>query len=454
MRRNNLDLTETIFALATGRLPSAVAIEKISGPDAFTIAHQLFKTTDGKPFVNNRGMYFGILVDQQGRRFDEVMALVFVGPRSHSGENTVEFHCHGSTAVILQLETLLLDAGARPAEKGEFSYRAFLNGKMSKEQLDTLSDVFLARDSLDLNRIYSRLDGSLNEQINRVRVSIIKLQAIFDTAVDFSDEYSSVIELASSNLKVVIHECSLITHRYERFRGGTKSPRLVLAGRPNAGKSSLFNSLLGRYRAIVHDEPGTTKDVIEEDIVLGGRLWKLVDTAGVRSGVTDPEKQGIEIGANFLSASSCWVLVVDGSMGLSEAETALIRDFGTKPYLVVWNKDDLPNWHPPENLKNPVFPISALTGHKMDLFWAALVETAESIGGDSGAPLPSAVQAARLQMVSSELTVLMEELRKGVPPEFLAERNRHLLNALEGVVGEVGTEDVLDRVFSEFCIGK
>ncbi|NBT57769.1 tRNA uridine-5-carboxymethylaminomethyl(34) synthesis GTPase MnmE [bacterium] len=454
MLRKNLTTNKSIFALASGRLPCAVAIEKISGRDSIDLARKLFKPAQGGELEKKRAMIMGTLFDQEGKKIDECLALIFIGPHSHTGEDSVEFHCHGSEPVIRKLEEALLHLGAVPAQPGEFSYRAHLNGKVSATDVDNLGDVYLAKDPADLEKIYSRKDGSLSERIGALREHLLKTQAILDTAVDFSEEYSDVIGQAKAPLIQTIHECSEIIQRYSRFKKGATSPRLVLAGKPNAGKSSLFNALLGRYRAIVHEEAGTTRDVIEEDIEVLDRRWKLVDTAGFRESSETREKEGIELGERFLSAAAFWILVVDGAMGISPDEENLIEKYGNKPHLVVWNKKDLDQWMAPRGkwYGQSVHPLSAKTAEGINELWAKL-ET-ELSKNESHGPLPTAVEASRLEKALELMEALVVQLDRNELPEYLAETNREATRALELVVGEVGTEDVLDRVFGEFCIGK
>lgn len=456
MLRKNLDLSETIFALASGALPSAVAILKISGPSAFALGEKVFQSFKEGPLQRKAGVFFGELKDLQGNKIDTGLALTFLQPHSHTGEDTVEFQCHGSSAIVEQLEETLKGLGARPAERGEFSYRALLNGKMSPNELDNLGDLFLAKETKDLNRIYKRKDGSLVAKIEHLKQKLIHLQAILDTAIDFTEEYSSVLAAAQAPCDVVIHECSEIIQRYSAFKDGSTVPRIVLVGRPNAGKSSLFNALLCRYRAIVHHEPGTTRDVIEEQVILNGRRWAVVDTAGVRRAENVAEKEGIDLGEEYLSASSIWILTVDGTQGLQEEEKNILDRYGARPHLVAWNKRDLPSWNEPnlKHLRGNVVSLSAKSGEGVSELWACLKEKTTVAADQSERELPSSAQVSRLKFVVNELEKLQLGLLKGEAPEYLAEVNRRSLSLLESVVGEVSTEEVLGRVFSEFCIGK
>jgi tRNA modification GTPase len=453
INRSALNLDDTLFALASGSLPSAVAILRLSGPGAFNFAWSQFRgaSEDWNP---QRGMSFGSIVDTAGQEIDSVLLLTFVAPHSFTGQDVIEIQCHGSLAVVSRIEALFVEYGFRPASKGEFTYRAFHNGKLSASEVENLGDLFLARDTADLDRIYRRKDASVEREVGLAREELVRLQAILDTAVDFSEEYASVVHSAEVPLANALARCGTLAGRYEALKAGARVPRLVLAGRPNAGKSSLFNALLCRYRAIVHASPGTTRDAIEEDIEFSGRRWKLVDTAGVRTAQTDAEREGIELGSEFLDSASYWVLVVDGTQGLSEPERELIAKYGDRPHLIVWNKKDLPGFQGPKvSPGETVIAVSALTGDSIrDL--AVVLEAQVQSRDEVSSALPSSVQAKQLRASAVELEDLQASLAAGFPPEVLGEKNRTVLRRLEAVVGEVGVEDVLDRVFAEFCIGK
>ena len=454
MLRENLNTQRTIFALSSGSLPAAVAIEKISGPEAFQIGSKLFTPHKGGALQRERPMVFGTLKDLNGEKIDDCLALVFLSPNSHTGEDSVEFHCHGSVPIIQKLEKALLELGAQPAQKGEFSYRALLNEKLSAEEIETLGDVYLARSPSELKKVYSRKDGSLALKIEKLRAQLIKVQAVLDTAVDFSEEYASVVSQARLPLTQTIHECSEIIQRYSVFKQGASAPRIVLAGRPNAGKSSLFNGLLGRYRAIVHEEAGTTRDVIEEDIEINGLRCKLVDTAGYREASEIREKEGIEIGENFLSAAAFWILVVDGTIGISSQEEDLIERHGVKPHLILWNKSDLAGWSQPEGkwYESAVIYLSAKSGDGIERVWKELQR--QKFFCEVEGPLPTAVESARLERALLQMNSLLDRFDKKELPEYLSEMNREIVRELESVVGTINTDDVLDRVFGDFCIGK
>lgn len=451
MSREAVNLSDTLFALTTGTLPSGVAILKLSGSKAFEIAQNLFE-----PFEKKAGVTFGKFKNTEGLFVDEGLLLSFLSPNSHTGEDIVEFHLHGSKAIVNAMESSIENLGGRRATPGEFSYRAFLNGKTTLEGLEDLGDLFGAQEEESLKRIYSRREGSLERKVSDLKNHLIKVQAILDTAVDFADEYSAVTQTASTPLSLVTHEVSEIIQRYSTLKSGLELPKLVIAGRPNAGKSSLFNSLLCRYRAIVHAQPGTTRDVIEEEIQLGGQKWKLVDTAGVRRTEVGAEQQGIEMGETYLSSARYWLLVVDGTLGLSEADLQLLEKYHSIPHRIVWNKMDQREWSLPKEgwLLKETTPLSAENGEGLLNLLREIEAQTKSQPLQREIPTPTRIQAIRLSEVSKKLAILQTALAQGEPPEYLAEMNRQSIQLLESVIGQVDVEDVLDRVFSEFCIGK
>jgi tRNA modification GTPase len=258
------------------------------------------------------------------------------------------------------------------------------------------------------------------------------------------------VESAKAPLLKARDFCQAIASRYEVFKQGGQTPRLVLAGAPNAGKSSLFNALLCRYRAIVNAEAGTTRDAIEEEVELRGRRWKLVDTAGFRDAGSDTEKQGIDLGAHYLESASFWVLVVDGTVGLTEAEAHLLKVYGALPHLVVWNKKDLPGFLPSDRADVEVSALDSGSVKELSLLLADRAVPPP----ESNRALPTSFQAKRLLAAATALDALLGNLSSGVVPEVLGEANRMVLRQVESVVGDVGVEEVLDRVFAEFCIGK
>jgi len=452
--RKNLDLSHTIFARCSGTLPSAVAILRVSGSLAFPIFKKIFSPVDGKKVERVRGMALGRIVGVDGVFIDEVLVLSFETPKSFTGEDVIEIQCHGSEVIVTQIEAQLVLCGARPAERGEFSYRAFLNQKMAIEDLENLADVFASQQPVDLHAIYQRKDGAFHQRLSLLRSLVIQIQAVLDTAVDFSEEYSEVLTQVKAPLSRVIHECSLATHRYESFRYVENIPRIVLAGLPNAGKSSLFNLLLSRYRAIVHSEPGTTRDVIEELIEVDGRKCRIVDTAGIRTALNEIEVQGIELGGSYIKSAQLILYVIDGSVGVSEEDRINLADLTDCPKLIVWNKRDSAEFKADGSFAFQTVEVSASTGDGFNDLWLSIRDQFKKSMSTQSTPLPTHQEYGGLMRAEAIARELESSLWLDCPPEILSELNRRLMTELECMVGGVFVEDVLDRVFNEFCIGK
>lgn len=447
MSRLAVDIDDTIFALATGSLPSAIAIIRISGKHSFEIANGVFSLNGGHKLGRSRGMFYGTVFDEAERTFDDVVVLTFVAPYSFTGEDTVEFHCHGSVAIIHQLAELIRIRGGRPAQKGEFSYRAYLNGRIEVNRLTELAGVFQASDPVDLAMIVGRNDCLTEAKIASIRKTAVRLQAILDTAIDFSDEYSQVIHSANEPLSLAIRECSRLINRFESLSGAIIQRKIVLFGLPNAGKSSLFNALLGRHRAIVHESPGTTRDVIEQDIFVNRQRWQLVDTAGIRQ--TEEcvvESMGIALTHEVLKAAPISVLVIDGTGSMP-----VLVDQNRVPSVIVATKSDLVEWKEP---MTGCIRASAVSGEGLDELWERFIGLCAEYTTNDQEPIATAIQVARLRTIVEELITIDVELRDGVSPEFPAERCRRCLALLQAVTDEVSQDEVFEMVFSSFCIGK
>ncbi|MBI1862251.1 MAG: 50S ribosome-binding GTPase, partial [Deltaproteobacteria bacterium] len=431
-----------------GTLPSAIAVMRLSGMRAFEIAGKIFSSESGAELLRVRGMIYGAIRSKGGEVIDRPLLLTFVGPHSFTGEDTIEFQCHGSVAVIGALADLLSVHSARQARPGEFSYRAFLNGKLTTQELVGLGEVYKVREGRDLPRVWSRESDLVVRSIDRLRNHLITLQAILDTAVDFSEEYPAAISQAIEPLNLVIHDCSdLITH-YDKVLGGAACPRIVLFGRPNAGKSSLFNALLGRYRAIVHSDPGTTRDVIEHEIWVEKRPWMLADTAGLREiPGSEAESEGIELAKASLAGASVRVLVVDGT-----CEDAPTPQSLREADLLVISKSDAERWK--NRFHGQGIPSSARTGEGLDVLWGALQKICKRTTDEGTQPLLSSVQASKLRIALAELEALRSDVSNTIPPEYLSERGRRCGFLIDAVATPISQEEVFDLIFSEFCIGK
>jgi tRNA modification GTPase len=397
----------------------------------------------------------GTVVDGKDVPFDHGLLLAFPGPNSHTGESVVEFQLHGSVAVVARMEETLLGLGLRPAERGEFSYRALVNGRTAPDALDRLDDVYHAVRPEELDGIASRGDGSFQARLERLRDDLVGLQAVLDTAVDFSDEYAAVVHAAHQPIQTVNLAIQGLQTAVSSLGTLENTPEVALLGLPNAGKSSLFNALLCRRRAIVSPEPGTTRDTLEGTLVLAGRRWKLVDTAGIREAASAVEQEGIDRSRALGRRAPLAVLVVDGTVGATEADRHLAA-LAEGRSVVFWNKRDDSRWSPPVGEFVSALAGSAATGDGIPALLERLSAEAAALPGAGTVELiPSRQQKAALDRASDALQAMEALFAEETPvPELLGELNRQAIQALEDLLGPVDPEQVLDRVFSSFCIGK
>ncbi len=457
--------TDTIAALATALGPGAVAIVRLSGPDAVAIAERLFRTGTGlAPRVPlgqraSHRVHHGWLVDPvSGARLDEALVLVMRGPKSFTGEDVVELQTHGGAAAGGVLRACLR-AGARLAAAGEFTKRAFLNGRLDLAQAEAVGDLVEARTERALALALGQLEGRLSRDVRAARDALVGLAARLEAAIDYPDEIEDV---GRPELLALLDDVAgqlagfLATARQGQVM--REGAALAIVGRPNVGKSSLLNALLGRDRAIVTDVPGTTRDVLEETLDLQGVPFRVVDTAGIRETTDVVEAIGVARSREALAAADLVALVVDLTAGVGAAERALAREAGARPLVVVGNKRDA---YPGDALAmlaplggRPV-AVSALTGDGLPELGRALVEAA--LGGPAGGVSPTAVNARHrlsLQAAQERLAAAREAASAGLAADFVAWDVKEAIAAMGEVTGDAIAEEVIDEVFRRFCVGK
>ena len=442
---------DTIAAISTAPGEGAIAVIRISGPRALTIAEQLFaRANPGRPLVE-RVLHFGCFRYAE-EKLDEGMAVVFRAPHSYTGEHMAEFHCHGGVLVASRLLEAVLRAEARAAEPGEFTRRAFLNGKMDLTQAEAVMDVIRASTSLALRAAEEQLSGRLGHEIEEIRSHLLRTVAHVEAYIDFPDEG---IEPHTGDR--LLREIEEIYRRIERLLATAnegrilrEGVRLVLCGEPNAGKSSLLNRLLGFDRAIVSASPGTTRDTIEEFASLRGIPFRITDTAGLRETADAVEREGVERARRAMESADVIVRVADIRQNprLEPSEREILA----------LNKVDLLD--PPIAAKqlpqSGQVAISCRTGEGIDRLVDLIVAKAR---GDRpmDAPMLAAINArhqACLQRAQSRLHEAAEKLRAAVDPELVAVPLREALDAVGEVIGAADAEEILGEIFSTFCIGK
>lgn len=442
---------DTIAALSTPSGTGAVAVLRVSGPGAVEVAGRVFR---GPQLVPRRAL-FGSVVAEDDARIDDVLLTFFKGPASYTGEDTVEISCHGGVLVTRRVLERLLQAGARAAGPGEFTQRAFLNGKLDLTQAEAVMDVITAQTDRALSAAHRQLDGALGRTILTLRDELLGILAHVEAYIDFPEEDIDPDTGTALRARMLglLERLEALLATADQGRLLREGVRTVLAGSPNAGKSSLLNRLLGFERAIVSEQPGTTRDTIEEVINLQGFPLRLIDTAGLRPDTTDAiEQAGMARTHSQVADADLIVELVDTSQPPGERLT--LPEGAAARHVLVLHKSDLPmdpGWRGTEGV-----PVSSCTGEGMETLTDRLLAVITA-GGSAFEQSEVAVNArhqACLARARLSLTDALREFGAGTSVEFTAMELRLALEALGDVIGRVDVEDLLGVIFSQFCIGK
>ncbi|RYD34985.1 MAG: tRNA uridine-5-carboxymethylaminomethyl(34) synthesis GTPase MnmE [Verrucomicrobiaceae bacterium] len=444
-------ISDTIAALSTPSGTGAIAVLRVSGPQSKAVAETVFKGPALKP----RTALFGKLTAADGTVIDEVLLTFFQEPASYTGEDTLEISCHGGVLVSRRVLERLLQAGARAAGPGEFTQRAFLNGKLDLTQAEAVMDVISAQTDRALHSARRQLDGVLGRTVLDLRDDLLGILAHVEAYIDFPEEdidpdTGEALKGRISRLQARMEALLATADQGRLLREGV---RTVLAGAPNAGKSSLLNRLLGFERAIVSDRPGTTRDTIEEVISLQGFPLRLVDTAGLRGHTEDGiEQAGMDRTRAQMAEADLIVEVVDA--GQPPGPPLSLAEGMEEKWVRVLHKSDLPahpGWLGAEGVR-----VSSVTGEGLTDLTDRLIQII-TLGGAAFEQTEVAVNArhqAALESARTALGAALAEFQAGASAEFVALDLRLALEALGGIVGRVDTEDLLGVIFSQFCIGK
>jgi tRNA modification GTPase len=446
---------DTIAAIATARGPGGIGIVRVSGPLVERIADTVIARGSAPGWESHR-MYPGRLLRHDGVTIDRVLAVLMRAPRTYTGEDVLELHCHGSPAVLDRALEAVLQAGARPAVAGEFTKRAFLNGKIDLVQAEAIADLVSARSEDTVRMAAAHLLGGLSRRLEDLRRQLIDVKAKLELQIDFSDEEVEVDEAETLQaLESVTGEVRSLLGTYRHGRLVREGIRVAIVGRPNVGKSSLLNALLGDDRAIVTPIPGTTRDVIEETAEFEGIAVVLSDTAGLREVPDEVERMGVERAKRVAQAADVRLLVIDRSLPADVPA----QMFGVDHTIAVLNKIDLPSvWHESDvselRAHCQVVEVSATKGLGLDALREAVLAIA---GGQPVEGLPTLSRARQRDALAKAhecLKAAVESLEQKTPVDLVAVDVQAALDHIGSVTGIVTSEEVLDLIFAEFCIGK
>ena len=452
---------ETIAAISTGMTNAGIGIVRISGKDAFSAADRVFRGKEKITECMSHTIHYGYIKDGD-ETVDQVLVMVMKGPRTFTGEDTVEINCHGGTYVVSRVLDTVLKQGVRPAEPGEFTKRAFLNGKMDLSQAEAVGELISSSSDYALKNSISQLKGSIKNKISDIRNDIIYNTAYIESAIDDPEHYN--LEGFDAKLKKkseeIIKEIKKLIDSYRNGKVFKEGIQTVIVGKPNAGKSSLLNVLLGEERAIVTEIEGTTRDVLEEQLQLGDLSLLLLDTAGIRSTEDIVEQIGVDRARKQAEDADLILYVADSSRPLNESDEEILSLLEGKKSLVLLNKSDLEPVVTPEIMrertKHKVLLISAkeeqgireLEEEIRSLFFQGEVDFNDEI------LITNARHKAALQDARASLSMVKESIQNGMPEDFYTIDLTDAYQALGRILGEEMGEDLINEIFGKFCMGK
>ncbi len=447
---------ETIAAIATPPGEGGVAIIRISGDQALDVAARLFSGPVHR--YASHTAHAGQVRNRQGEPIDEVLLLVMHGPRSYTGETTVEIHCHGGRLITRRVLEVILEAGARAALPGEFTFRAFLNGKIDLAQAEAVQALIGAKNERALDAAENQLQGKLSRSIHAFQRDLTQVAAILEAWVDFPEEgleFATTEEIVRK-LAEIEQEMETLAATFHNGRILHDGLSLCLIGRPNVGKSSLLNALLDKERAIVSPIPGTTRDVLEDHLKVNGLHLKVSDTAGIRETEEGIEQEGIRRSMQAAQEADVILLVLDAACGLTEEDLHLVSLVAPAKTIGVWNKVDLPH----ASLPLLELPFSVRLSARERVGLTDLHHAIERLIWQHQPPSKEEVVITNVRHHEAlwasiaSLRCVIQGLQSGVSPEFLTMDTRQALSELGKIIGGNVTEDILSAIFSSFCIGK
>ena len=457
-------MADTIAAVATAMTASGIGIIRISGPESREIAGKIYRSKGGKKRLENvpsHTIQYGFICDED-EIIDEVLVMVMDAPRSYTGENTVEIDCHGGVLAMKRVLETVIKYGARPAEPGEFTKRAFLNGRIDLSQAEAVIDVINAKNEYALKSSVSQLRGNIQRVIKEIRQGIIYQIAYIESALDDPehisiDGYGDTLKGEISLLKEKLNGLLNTVREGKLMKEGIKT---VIVGKPNAGKSSLLNLLVGEERAIVTDIAGTTRDILEETIVLHGISLRMIDTAGIRDTDDVVEKIGVKKAVENAKDADLILYVVDSSVPLDENDKEIIELLKDKKAIVILNKMDLQQQVTEEDLKektnHPVVAVSAKEEEGIEFLEAKIKEMffEGNLSFNDEIYITNMRHKAAIEDAKRSLELVENSIEMQMPEDFFSIDLMNAYEALGSIIGESVGEDLVNEIFSKFCTGK
>lgn len=452
-------MADTIAAIATGTQVSAIGIIRLSGDETFRVIDRLFFPYSGKKMSESadRRLIFGELRDRGGELLDVCLCTISCAPHSYTGENTAELQCHGSPTVLRAALDELFALGARQAAPGEFTKRAFLNGRMELCAAEAVADIIDAETVECAKNAAGQLSGVISRKVDGIYSALTDISSHYHAVLDYPDEDIEDFQLESyeGSLTSALTELERLLQSHERGKLMTGGIPAAIAGRPNAGKSSLLNALLGYDRAIVTAIPGTTRDTIEEKLRIGRLTLRLIDTAGIRDTDDEVERLGVERSRAAMSKAELVIAVVDGSGEITDEDREVIAQAEAAPKgIVVLSKRDIAEPDAEITTALPVVSLSSVTGDGMDELERVIAEQFPLPEVPAGEILTNVRQADAVKRAIEYMRSALDAMRAGMTPDIVLTETEGAMSALGELSGRTVREDVTNRIFQRFCVGK